>query len=189
MQSSPPPQNAFQNPYPAAVQPAKPPVVTTAPFLQGLVLCFLALVCIGLQLSGLLNLDPFLAIGLGCLLAFFIHPRRLFIPTAIFLPLGIVNLLANAGVVNGNHSVSLYFIALSIGLLAIALVVKRRLGWAQPGALTPGLFIFLFGVSLLAAAENSTLGDLLHSIWGPVAFLGGLGLLYLVLSAFGRGQA
>ncbi len=189
MQPAPPPQNAFQPPYPATAQPTKAPLVTTAPFLQGLVLCFLALVCLGLQFGGLVNLDPFLAIGLGCLLAFFIHPRRLFIPTAIFLPLGVVNILANTGVVNGNHSVSLYFIALSLGLLAIALVVKRRLGWAQPGALSPGLFIFLFGLSLLAAAEDSRLGDLLHSIWAPVGFLGGLGLLYLVLSAFGRGRA
>jgi hypothetical protein len=185
MQVPPPPQSQF----PTTAQPAKPAIATTAPFLQGLVLCFLALVCAGLQFSELVNIDPFLAIGLGCLLAFFINPRRLFIPTAIFLPVGIVNILANIGVLNGNLSVAYYFIALALGLMAIAYVVKRRLGWAQPGALSPGLFIFLFGVSLLAAAENSTLAGLLHSIWAPIGFLGGLGVLYLMLSAFGRGRA
>jgi hypothetical protein len=184
MQPSPPPQNASST----TAQSATTPVATTAPFLQGLVLCFLALVCLGIKLGDLYNPDPFLAIGLGCLLAFFIHPRRLFIPTAIFLPLGIVNILANTGVLNGNLSVAYYFIAISLGLMAIAYSVKHRLGWAQPGTLLPGLLIFLFGVSLLAAAENSTLANLLHSVWAPVGFLGGLGLLYLVQSAFGRGR-
>lgn len=184
MQSSPPPQQTLG----ATAQSVRMPPVTTAPFLQGLMLCFLALVCAGLQFSEVLNIDPFLAIGLGCLLAFFINTRRLFIPTAIFLPLGIVNLLANAGVINGNHSVAYYFISLGIGLLAIAYAVRRGLGWAPPGALAPGVLILLFGASLLAAAENSALGDMLHSVWAPVGFLGGLGLFYLARSAFGGGR-
>ena len=73
-------------------------------------------------------------------------------------------------------------------IVAIAFVVRRGLGWAQPGALAPGVLILLFGVSLLAAAENSALGDMLHSVWAPVGFLGGLGLFYLARSAFGGGR-
>jgi hypothetical protein len=185
MQPSPPPQSSV----PTVVRPAKTLLVTTAPFLQGLVLCFLALLCVGAKIGDLFTLDPFLTLGLGCLLGFCINTRRLFIPMALFLPLGIVNVLANAGIINGNHSTAYYFIALSLGLMAIAYVVQLRLGWVQPGALSPGWFVFLLGFVLLEASNNGTLGQVLYSLWLPAILLGGLGLAYLVQSAFGGGRA
>ncbi len=162
---------------------ASTPLITSAPFLQGIVLCFLALVCVFLQLTSVFTLDPLLALGLGCLLGFLINTRRLFTPAALFLPFGIVNVLASSGLINGAYSVAYYFIGLSFGLLALALVVQLRLGWVQPGALSPALFVFLFGVILLAAGQHGTLGALLYSLWLPALLLGGLGLSYLVTAA------
>jgi hypothetical protein len=178
---------------PPSVSPVaspKVPLATSAPFLQGAVLCFLALVCAGLQISPLSDaipfLDPFLTLGIGCLLGFFIYPQRLFIPAALMLPLGLVNVFASNGILNSNFSAAYYFIGLSISLIALAQVVRLRLGWVQPGALTPGLFLLLFGIILLAAGNSGTLGQILYSLWLPVMVLGALGLAYLVMSALGR---
>ena len=171
----------------------KEPLASSAPFLQGLVLCFLALVCAGLQISPLSGtttlLDPFLLLGLGCLLAFFIFPQRLFIPAALMLPLGIVNVLAGADILNGNYSAAYYFIALSVSLLALAQAVRLKRGWVQPGAMTPGVFLLLFGVILLAAANSSTLGQILYSLWLPAMVLGALGLGYTVGAVFKHAKA
>jgi hypothetical protein len=164
----------------------KEPLASSASFLQGLVLCFLALVCAGLQISPLSGttaiLDPFLLLGLGCLLGFFIFPQRLFIPAALMLPLGVVNVLASTGVLNGNYAAAYYFIGLSISLLALAQAVRLKRGWVQPGALTPGLFLLLFGVVLLAAANSGALGQILYSLWLPTMVLGALGLGYTVMA-------
>lgn len=174
-------------PPPQATASASAPAATSASFLQGIVLCFFALVCVFLQVTRFFALDPFLALGLGCLLGFFINPKRLFIPAALFLPFGIVNVLATNNIISGTHSVAYYFIGLAFGMLALAWVVQLKLGWVQPGALSPGLFVFLFGVVLLEASLQGTLGTLLYSLWLPAVVLGGLGISYLVMSAF-RGK-
>jgi len=182
--------NPMQPPPQAAAAPGAPtsmPLTSSALFLQGIVLCFLALVCVFLQVTGIFSLDPFLALGLSCLLCFFINPKRLFIPAVLFLPFGIINLLASHAILNGTYSVAYYFIGLSFGMLALAWVVQLKLGWVQPGALSPGLFVFLFGFVLLEAGLHGTLGALLYTLWLPAAVLGGLGISYLVMSAF-RGK-
>ncbi len=171
----------------------KTPLFSSAPFLQSVVLCFLALVCAVLQVSaifqGVMILDPFLLLGIGCLLGFFIYPRRLFIPAALMLPLGSVNVLASMGILAGNLAPAYYFIGLGVGLVAIAQVTQLQLGWVQPGAISPGLFLVFFGGILLAAANSSGWGQFLYSLWLPAAVLGALGLTYLGMTVFKRAKA
>ncbi len=164
------------------------PFLFSAHFSQALFLCLLALAAVIVQIRGGAQLDAVLATGLGLLLGFLIYPRRLFILTALVLPLGIVNQLFDKGIISRRYIEPAHLLGLAFGLLIITWAMHRRPTWAHPGAISPGIVVAVLGLLLLAAVAPGSAGTYIFSFWLPAAVLGGLGLSYLVMSAFGRAK-
>jgi hypothetical protein len=167
-------------------QPARGTRLPAAHFLQALLLCLLALVALLLGLTNSFKIDPVFATGIGLLLGFLAYRRRLLILSAIVLPLGIVNQLFDKGVIKGQFLEPAHLLALALGLVIVAWAMHNRPRWAAPGARSPGIIIAVLGATLLLAVASGAAARSIFSFWMPVVVLGGMGLAYLVASAFGR---
>jgi len=154
-------------------------------FLQGLLLCLLALIAVLLGVTREFKVDPVLATGIGLLLGFLVYPRRLFILAATILPLGVVNQLFDKGIIGGHYLEPAHLIALAVGLLAVTWAMHQRRAWAAPGAWSPGVIVAALGLVLLLALLPGSAAGYIFSFWMPTVVLGGLGLSYLIRSAFG----
>jgi len=171
---------------PNTVRSPRLPFLLSAHFSQALFLCLLALAAAIVQISGGAQLDAVLATGLGLLLGLLIYPKRLFILTALILPLGIINQLFDKGIISGRSIEPAHLLGLAFGLLSITWAMRSRPNWAHPGAISPGIVVAVLGLLLLAAVAPGSAGAYIFSFWLPAAVLGALGLSYLVISAFGR---
>ena len=167
-------------------QPARGARLPAAHFLQALLLCLLALIALLLGLTNNFKIDSVLATGIGFLLGFLVYRRRLLILSAIVLPLGIVNQLFDRGIVKGQYLEPAHLLALALGLLIVAWAMHNRPTWAAPGARSPGVIVAVLGATLLLAVASGAAARYIFSFWMPVVVLGGLGLTYLLASAFGR---
>ena len=167
-------------------QPARGARLPASHFLQALLLCLLALVALLLGLTNTFKIDPVLATGIGLLLGFLVYRRRLLILSAIVLPLGIVNQLFDKGIIKGQYLEPAHLLALGLGLVIVAWAMHNRPRWAAPGARSPGIIVVVLGATLLLAIASGAAARYIFSFWMPVVVLGGLGLAYLLASAFGR---
>ena len=174
---------------PSSSQSPRLPFFNSAHFLQAIFLCILAVAAIVAQIRGGNWLDAVLATGIGLLLGWLLYPRRLFILTALVLPLGIVNQLYDDKDISGRSIEPAHLLALALGLLAITWVMRTRPAWAKPAALSPGIVVAVLGLLLLSADASAAAATLIFSFWLPAVVLGALGLWYLLLSAFGRVQS
>jgi hypothetical protein len=186
----PPNQPSATNDHPAGRGNSTPaprlPFLTSSHFLQAIFLCVLAIAAAIAQIRGASLLDAVLAVGIGLLLGWLLYPKRLFILTALILPLGVVNQLFDNGVISGHFIEAAHLLALALGLLAITWAMRSRPAWARPGAFSLGIVVAALGLLLLAANASGTASQIIFSFWLPTIVLGALGLWYLLLSAFGR---
>ena len=164
------------------------PLPFSSHFVQALFLCLLALAAAIAQISGGSRLDAVLATGIGLLLGWLMYPRRLFILTALVLPLGVVNQLFDNGIIGGRYIESAHLLGLALGLLGITWAMRAIPSWAHPGALSPGVVVAALGLLLLLADASAAAAKIIFSFWLPAAVLGTLGLWYLLVSAFGRAK-
>ena len=170
----------------SSAQPARGARLPAGHFLQAVLLCLLALIALLLGLTNSFKIDPVLATGIGLLLGFLVYRRRLLILSAIVLPLGIVNQLFDKGIIKGQYLEPAHLLALALGLLSVAWAMHNRPTWAAPGARSPGVVVAVLGATLLLAGVSGAAARFIFSFWMPVVVLGGLGLTYLLASAFGR---
>jgi hypothetical protein len=160
--------------------------LTAAHFLQGLFLCLLALAAAIVEINGGSDLDAFLATDIGLFFGWLLYPRRLFILTALVLPLGVVNQLFDYDLIGGEYLEAAYLLALALGLLAITWATRIVPAWVRPGSVLPGLVVVVLGLLLLAVSASESAAKIILSFWLPTAVLGALGLWYLLMSVFGR---
>jgi hypothetical protein len=164
------------------------PFLFSSHFLQALFLCVLALAALIVQINGGSKLDAVLVTGLGLFLGWLLYPKRLFILSALVLPLGIVNQLYDAHDISGRFIEPAHLLALALGLLAITWAMRARPAWARPAARSVGVVVAVLGLLLLAADASAPAARLIFSFWLPAAVLGALGLWYLLMAAFGRAK-
>lgn len=162
------------------------PFLFSPHFLQALLLCLLAMTAAIVQINGGSKLDAVLATGIGLFLGWLIYPKRLFILSALVLPLGIINQLFDSKIISGQYIEAFHLLALALGLLAITWAMRAIPTWAHPAALSPGAAVAVLGLLLLAADASAPAARIIFSFWLPAAVLGALGLWYLLMSAFGR---
>jgi hypothetical protein len=162
--------------------------IFSAPFFQAIFLCLLAAASALAQISGGVQLDAVLATGIGLLLGFLLYRSRLFILTALVLPLGIVNQLFDQGIISGHYLEPAHLLALALGLLTITWATYRRPAWVRPGARSPGIIVAALGLLLLLALASGHAATIIFSFWLPAIVLGGLGVGYLAMPAFGRAK-
>ena len=162
------------------------PLLFSSHFLQALFLCVLAVAALIVQIDGGNKLDAVLATGIGLFLGWLIYPKRLFILSALVLPLGIINQLYDSKVISGRYIEPAHLLVLALGLLAVTWAMRANPAWVHPKALSPGLVVAVLGLLLLLADASAPASRLIFSFWLPTAVLGVLGLLYVVMSALGR---
>jgi hypothetical protein len=167
-------------------QTPKLPFLFSSHFLQAMFLCLLALAAAIVQINGGSTLDAVLATGIGLLLGWLMYPKRLFILTALVLPLGIINELFDNGVIKGKYLEAAHLLVLALGLLAITWAMRAFPAWVHPRAVSPGMVVAVLGLLLLMANASTSAASLIFSFWLPTAVLGALGLWYVLASAFGR---
>lgn len=173
---------------PSSDRPSRLPFLSPSHFLQALFLCLLALAAAIAQIKGGSRLDAVLATGIGLLLGWLMYPKRLFILTALVLPLGVINQLFDNGVIGGRSIEAAHLLGLALGLLGITWVMRAVPTWAHPGALSPGVVVAALGLLLLLADASAAAANIIFSFWLPAAVLGTLGLWYLLVSAFGQAK-
>jgi hypothetical protein len=162
------------------------PFFSSSHFSQAIFLCLLALAAAIVQISGGSKLDAVLATGTGLVLAWLIYPKRLFILTALVLPLGVINQLLDVGVISGRSIEAAHLLGLALGLLIITWAMRAIPTWAHPGAISPGVVVGVLGLLLLLADASASAAAIIFSFWLPAAVLGAFGCWYLLMSAFGR---
>ena len=162
------------------------PLLFSSHFSQALFLCVLAVAALVVQIRGGSQLDAVLATGIGLFLGWLIYSKRLFILSALVLPLGIINQLFDSNIISGRSIEAFHLLALALGLLAITWAMRARPAWAKPAALSPGAVVAVLGLLLLAADASAAAANIIFSFWLPATVLGALGLWYLLMSAFGR---
>lgn len=171
---------------PSSSQSPRLPLPFSSHFVQALFLCLLALAAAIVQISGGSRLDAVLATSIGLFLGWLMYPKRLFILTALVLPLGVINQLFDNHIIGGRYIEAAHLLALALGLLAITWAMRARPTWAHPGALSPGVVVAVLGLLLLLADASAAATKIIFSFWLPAAVLGALGLWYLLVSAVGR---
>lgn len=171
---------------PSSNQSRRLPLSSSSHFLQALFLCLLALAAAIVEMTEGSVLDAVLATGIGLLLGWLIYPRRLFMLTALVLPLGVVNQLFDNGVISGRYLEAAHLLALALGLLTITWAMRSIPAWAHPAALSLGVVVAVLGLLLLVADASAAAAKLIFSFWLPTAVLGALGCWYLLASAVGR---
>ena len=170
----------------APAQTRRLPLASSSHFLQALFLCLLALAAAIVEITEGSVLDAVLATGIGLLLGWLIYPQRLFILTALVLPLGIINQLFDSHIISGHYLEAAHLLALALGLLTITWAMRSIPAWAKPAALSPGVVVAALGLLLLVADASASAATLIFSFWLPAAVLGALGCWYLLASAVGR---
>src|SRR5258708_12547819 len=102
---------------------------------------------------------------------------------------GIGGFLCYKHISPGNQVFSVYIIAMALGLLGIALMVRR--GYIGAGAVTPGLIVLAVGIIEYLLVGVYSIGSLtpgrfvsfMLSLWLPGIALTVLGLIYLFTGA------
>ena|SRR5712692_3041126 len=127
--------------------------------------------------------------GVGMLIASIINPYRLMIASLMVTLLGIAVFLFYKHIIPGNQVFPVYIIAMALGLLGIALMVRR--GYIGAGAVTPGLIVLAVGIIEYLLVGGYSIGSLtpgrfvsfMLSLWLPGIALTVLGLIYLFTGA------
>ncbi len=160
---------------------------------QAYVLLLLGIIC--LIAAWLLHPDTgiypigVMVFGIAMLIASIIDPYRLMIASWLVTLLGIAVFLFYKHIIPGNQVFPVYIIAISLGLLGIALMARR--GYVGAGAVTPGLLVLLVGIIEYLLVGGYSIGSLtpgrfvsfMLSLWLPGIGLTALGLIYLLTSA------
>ncbi len=124
-----------------------------------------------------------LVLGLGMGIACLLNPARLAPASCMFVPLGVAVFLFFNHTTPGSQVFPTYILALGIGLLACALLVRR--GAIGRGAVTPTLIVLGVGVVeylLIGGYTPSSFLPFVLSFWLPGIGLIALGVLYLLVS-------
>jgi len=127
--------------------------------------------------------------GVGMLIASIINPYRLIIASWLVTLLGIAVFLFYRHIIPGNQVFPVYIIAMALGLLGIAFMVRR--GYVGAGAVTPGLLVLVVGIIEYLLVGGYSIGSLtpgrftsfMLSLWLPGIALTVLGLIYLFTGA------
>jgi hypothetical protein len=127
--------------------------------------------------------------GVGMLIASIINLYRLMIASLLVTLLGIAVFLFYKHIIPGNQVFPVYIIAMALGLLGIALMVRR--GYVGAGAVTPGLLVLVVGIIEYLLVGGYSIGSLtpdsftsfMLSLWLPGIGLIILGLIYFLTSA------
>ena len=127
--------------------------------------------------------------GVGMLITSIINPYRLMIASLMVTLLGIAVFLFYRHIIPGNQVFPVYIIAMALGLLGVALMVRR--GYVGAGAVTPGLLVLLVGIIEYLLVGGYSIGSVtpgrftsfMLSLWLPGIGLFVLGLIYFLTSA------
>jgi hypothetical protein len=124
-----------------------------------------------------------LLFGLGMLIAAMLNPYRLMSAGLLITTLGIAVYLAFKPLIPGNQVLAAYILAIGVGLLGIAFMIRQ--GYIRGGAITPSLLVLIVGIIEYLLAANLTPANFIPfmlSLWLPGIGLLILGIIYLFLS-------
>lgn len=162
-------------------QPFSPPGSShTASRRQAYALLLLGAVFLAIAWPGVLNPYPLgvLLFGLGMLGVAPLNPSRFLSIGCLMSSLGAATFLMFRHVIPDNQILTTHLLAIGLGLLAIAWMVRR--GSIARGALTPGIFVVGVGITEYLQAVHLTPAALLPFVLSP--WLPGSGLFVLGLA-------